>query len=72
MKVLYQVNKSLKGYTVKPVYNGHSREPPKVAVIDRWPLYRGSTIWPHVSLYNLFDLFPHQLILHYHLFFGKI
>ena len=30
------------GYTVKPVYNGHSMEKQKVAVAGRWPLYRGS------------------------------
>ena len=29
-------------YTVKPVDNGHSMEKQKVAVVGRWPLYRGS------------------------------
>jgi len=38
------------GYTVKPVYNSHPRDWSKLAVIDRWPLYRGSEIWPSVSL----------------------
>ena len=28
--------------TVKPVYNGHSIEKQTVAVVGRWPLYRGS------------------------------
>ena len=28
-------------YTVKPVYNGHSREKQKVAVVGRCPLYKG-------------------------------
>jgi len=38
------------GNTVKPVYNSHPRDWTKLAVIDRWPLYRGSEIWPSVSL----------------------
>ena len=27
---------------VKPVYNDHPRDPEFVAVVDRWPLFRGS------------------------------
>ncbi len=27
--------------TVKPVYNDHPRDPKFVAVVDRWPLFRG-------------------------------
>jgi len=30
--------------TVKPVYKGHLGEPAKVAILDRWPLYRGLKI----------------------------
>jgi len=39
-------------YVVKPVYKGHSREPAKLVVIDRWPLFGGSEIWPLVSLWD--------------------
>ncbi len=28
--------------TVKPVYNGHPWDPKIEAVVDRWPLFRGS------------------------------
>ncbi len=28
--------------TVKPVYNGHTWGPKIEAVVDRWPLFRGS------------------------------
>ncbi len=28
--------------TVKPVYNGHPCDPKFEAVVDRWPLFRGS------------------------------
>jgi len=34
--------------TVKPEYNSHPRDWSKLAVIDRWPLYRGLEIWPSV------------------------
>jgi hypothetical protein len=30
--------------TVKPVYNGHPWDPKILAVVDRWPLQRGSSI----------------------------
>jgi len=36
------------GDTVKPVYNSHPRDWSILAIIDRWPLYRGSEIWPFV------------------------
>jgi hypothetical protein len=29
--------------TVKPVYNGHPWDPKKVAVVKRWPLFKGSS-----------------------------
>ncbi len=29
-------------HAVKPVYNGHSRDPKIVAVVDRWSFSRGS------------------------------
>ncbi len=28
--------------TVKPVYNGHPWDPKIEAVVDRWPLFKGS------------------------------
>ena len=28
--------------TVKPVYNGHPWDPKIEAIVDRWPLFRGS------------------------------
>ena len=31
-------------YTVKPVHNGQSMEKQQVAVVGRWPLYRGSKL----------------------------
>ena len=30
--------------TVKPVYNGHSRDPVLVVFVDRWSLYRGALV----------------------------
>ena len=30
--------------TVKPVYNGHPWDPEILAVVDRWPLFRGFSI----------------------------
>ncbi len=33
---------SLMKFTVKPVYNDHSRDPKFAAVVDRWLLFRGS------------------------------
>ena len=30
--------------TVKPVYNDHPRNPKFVAVVDRWSLFRGSSM----------------------------
>ncbi len=35
-------NKRNKRHTVKPVYNGHPWDPKIEAVVDRWPLFRGS------------------------------
>jgi len=29
-------------HTVKPVYNGHPRDPNIVTVVDRWSLFRGT------------------------------
>jgi hypothetical protein len=31
-------------YTVKPVYNSHPRDPKLLAVVDRWPWFRGFSI----------------------------
>ena len=39
--------------TVKPVYNGHSMEKQKVAVVCRWPLYRGSKFSRPIHLFSL-------------------
>jgi hypothetical protein len=30
--------------TVKPVYNGHPRDPKKAAVVQRWPVFGGFSI----------------------------
>ena len=38
--------------TVKPVYNGHSMEKQKVAVVGRWPLYRGSKFNERFHLFS--------------------
>ena len=43
--------------TVKPVYNGHSMEKQKVAVLGRWPLYKGPSSAGHfiyVLSYRMF------------------
>ena len=32
------------GYTVKPVYNNHSRDQVIVVSVDRWSLYRGALV----------------------------
>jgi len=37
--------------TVKPVYKGHSRKPAKMAIMDRWPLYRGYKITYQVYIF---------------------
>ena len=43
--------------TVKPVYNGHSMEKQKVAVVDRWPLYRGSKFSMQFHLFSFIQTF---------------
>ena len=40
-------------YTVKPVYKGHSMEKQKVAIVRRWPLYRG-----HFIYFLSYKMFP--------------
>jgi hypothetical protein len=34
----------IKVSTVKPVYNSHPWNPPKVAVVQRWPVFRSFAI----------------------------
>ena len=36
--------------TVKPVYNGHPWDPKIEAVVDRWPLFRGSVYYKKLKL----------------------
>jgi|688.fasta_scaffold374813_1 hypothetical protein len=36
--------------TVKPVYNGHPRDPKKAAVARRWPLFIGSSYKTSIEL----------------------
>ena len=41
-KIVNIVNSQYLLYTVKPVYNDHSRETQKAVVVHRWSLFTGS------------------------------
>ncbi len=44
LKVEVESCRRLNLYTVKPVYNAHPWDPKILAVVDRWPLFRGFSI----------------------------
>ena len=58
IKISTQTSKMIKNGTVKPVYNGHSVEKQKVAVVGRWPLYRRSNFNRPFHFFLSYNTFP--------------